>query len=101
MTTSVSYREEEKISEDTDADHENSKGRLKSAGSKRFQPQRYHSVPNFTEDEMDFAINTFFHEDEHTTKTWTRMLVENVFSKVGKSHYFYVLRLIDTVQRCW
>ena len=52
-------------------------------GSNRFRlNKRLHSVPNFTEQEMDNALNAFFHEDPSSQRTYTRTLVENYLSKV-------------------
>lgn len=47
------------------------------------QSKRMVSVPNFTEQEMENAVDNFFKEDEFTQKTWTRLFVENVLSKVS------------------
>lgn len=48
-----------------------------------FRSRRMHSVPNFTDQEMDNALNAYFHEDPNNRKTWTRILVEKYFSKVN------------------
>jgi hypothetical protein len=44
--------------------------------------RRMHSVPNYTDTEMENALNAFFHEEATTLKTNTRVIVENFFSKV-------------------
>jgi hypothetical protein len=44
--------------------------------------RRMHSVPNYTDTEMESALNAFFHEEATSLKTNTRVIVENFFSKV-------------------
>jgi hypothetical protein len=44
--------------------------------------RRLHSVPNYTDTEMENALNAFFHEEATSLKTNTRLIVENFFSKV-------------------
>lgn len=76
MITSVSYREETKHEEADDGDERPNLRSQPVTQSKRFQ-----TVPLLTEQEMNQALDNFFLEDEHTVKTWSRILVEKFLSK--------------------